>query len=250
MDGLRRRARRVGRSVRRMRPDPIPNSVGGARRNIAAHYDLGNGFFETLPRPRRDALLLCAVRERGRLARAGSAKESSSASASSLELGPDKHLLEIGTGWGGLAIHAASRYGCRVTTTTISREQHAYAEARVRRAGLDGLVRVIGQDYRELDGRFDRPGLDRDDRGGRVGVPRSLRPPLLAAACARRADVPAGDLHRRSSLRGGEGRREILEPDDLPRRMPALGGGDRPLPHHADRHAARSGSGISRPPTR
>jgi cyclopropane-fatty-acyl-phospholipid synthase len=73
-----------------------------------------------------------------------------------LELGSDTHLVEIGGGWGGLAMHAASEYGCRVTTTTISAEQRAYAEARIQRAGLDSLVRVIGHDYRELEGRFDR----------------------------------------------------------------------------------------------
>jgi cyclopropane-fatty-acyl-phospholipid synthase len=73
-----------------------------------------------------------------------------------LELGPDQHLLEIGTGWGGLALYAASRYGCRVTTTTISRAQREYAEGRIRAAGLEERVRVLGADYRELTGRYDR----------------------------------------------------------------------------------------------
>ena len=73
-----------------------------------------------------------------------------------LELAPDDHLLEIGTGWGGLAVHAAREHGCRVTTTTISREQRDYAEARVRAAGLEDLVTVIGADYRDLVGRFDK----------------------------------------------------------------------------------------------
>ena len=67
-----------------------------------------------------------------------------------LELRPDDHLLEIGTGWGGLAVHAASNYGCRVTTTTISREQREYAEARVAAAGLERQVEVLGVDYRDL----------------------------------------------------------------------------------------------------
>ena len=73
-----------------------------------------------------------------------------------LELGPDRHLLEIGTGWGGLALYAASRYGCRVTTTTISQEQRAYAEGRIHAAGLQERVRVLGADYRELTGSYDR----------------------------------------------------------------------------------------------
>ena len=68
----------------------------------------------------------------------------------------DDHLLEIGTGWGGMALHAASRYGCRVTTTTISREQREYAEARVRAAGLEDRVTVLGADYRDLEGTFDK----------------------------------------------------------------------------------------------
>jgi len=73
-----------------------------------------------------------------------------------LELGPSDHLLEIGTGWGGLAIHAASQYGCRVTTTTISAEQHKMAEARVQEAGLESRVRVLRQDYRGLSGHYDK----------------------------------------------------------------------------------------------
>jgi cyclopropane-fatty-acyl-phospholipid synthase len=73
-----------------------------------------------------------------------------------LELRPSDHLVEIGTGWGALAVHAASRYGCRVTTTTISREQHAHATERVRAAGLQQRVTVLLRDYRELRGRYDK----------------------------------------------------------------------------------------------
>jgi len=73
-----------------------------------------------------------------------------------LELKPADHLLEIGTGWGGMAVHAASSRGCRVTTTTISREQREYAEARVAAAGLEDLVTVLGSDYRDLDGTYDK----------------------------------------------------------------------------------------------
>jgi cyclopropane-fatty-acyl-phospholipid synthase len=73
-----------------------------------------------------------------------------------LELGPEDHVLEIGTGWGGFALHAASRYGCRVTTTTISREQHEFAKARVIEAGLEDRVELLLEDYRDLDGRYDK----------------------------------------------------------------------------------------------
>jgi cyclopropane-fatty-acyl-phospholipid synthase len=73
-----------------------------------------------------------------------------------LELGPEDHVIEIGTGWGGFAVHAAGTRGCRVTTTTISREQHDYAVAQVHRAGLDQLVTVLLDDYRDLTGTYDK----------------------------------------------------------------------------------------------
>jgi cyclopropane-fatty-acyl-phospholipid synthase len=145
----------IGRPLSRLRPDPLSNSVAGARRNIAAHYDLGNRLFELFLD--RDAMLYsCALYENPDASLEQAQRAKLERICRSLELGPHTHLLEIGGGWGGLAIHAASRYGCRVTTTTISHEQRAYADARIRRAGLDGLVRVIGQDYRELTGRYDR----------------------------------------------------------------------------------------------
>ncbi|MFP3701411.1 class I SAM-dependent methyltransferase, partial [Burkholderia sp. SIMBA_013] len=73
-----------------------------------------------------------------------------------LELGPGDRVVEIGSGWGGFAIHAARHYGCHVTTATISREQHALALARVRAVGLDDRVSVVLQDYRDLQGRYDK----------------------------------------------------------------------------------------------
>jgi len=74
-----------------------------------------------------------------------------------LQLGPEDHVIEIGTGWGGLAVHAARHYGCRVTTTTISREQHDYAAERFARDGLaPGRIQLLFEDYRNLRGRFDK----------------------------------------------------------------------------------------------
>jgi cyclopropane-fatty-acyl-phospholipid synthase len=73
-----------------------------------------------------------------------------------LAIGPDDHVVEIGTGWGGFAVHAAATRGCRVTTTTISREQHDLAVRRVREQGLEDRVTVLFQDYRELDGEYDK----------------------------------------------------------------------------------------------
>jgi cyclopropane-fatty-acyl-phospholipid synthase len=73
-----------------------------------------------------------------------------------LELRPDDHLLEIGTGWGGMAIHAAKHFGCRVTTTTISREQYEHACARVKEEGLEERVTLLCEDYRNLTGQYDK----------------------------------------------------------------------------------------------
>jgi cyclopropane-fatty-acyl-phospholipid synthase len=73
-----------------------------------------------------------------------------------LELKPDDHLVEIGTGWGGLAIHAAQKYGCRVTTTTISKEQHDWAAEKIRAAGLADRITLLMEDYRDLRGQFDK----------------------------------------------------------------------------------------------
>ena len=130
------------------------NSPDGSRRNIAAHYDLGNDLF---------ALFLddtmaysCGVfeREDATLHEAQVAKFERACRR--LRLSPSDHLLEIGTGWGGLALHAASRYGCRVTTTTISREQHDWARERIRAAGLSDRVTLLLDDYRDLRGRYDK----------------------------------------------------------------------------------------------
>ena len=124
------------------------NTKSGSRRNIAAHYDLGNEFFRLM----LDETMMysCAYFERpdATLAEASWAKNNSI--CRKLELSPSDHLLEIGTGWGGFAIHAASHYGCRVTTTTISRRQYHLAIRRVEEAGLNDRVTVLLRDYREL----------------------------------------------------------------------------------------------------
>jgi cyclopropane-fatty-acyl-phospholipid synthase len=130
------------------------NTRSGSRRNIAAHYDLGNEFFrlwldETM-------MYSSAVFERDDMSLGEASVAKLDRICRKLELGPDDHLLEIGTGWGGLALHAASNYGCRVTTTTISREQHEFARARIREAGLEDQVDLLLEDYRDLDGQYDK----------------------------------------------------------------------------------------------
>lgn len=130
------------------------NSLSGSRRNIAAHYDLGNAFFATWLDQRMmyssglylsadDSLEQAQFEKLDRICR-------------KLQLGPDDHLLEIGTGWGGLAVFAAARYGCRVTTTTISKEQYEYACQAVREAGLEDRVELLMQDYRDLEGQYSK----------------------------------------------------------------------------------------------
>jgi len=130
------------------------NSPDGSRRNIAAHYDLGNDLF---------ALMLdetmaysCAVFERDDATLHEAQLAKFERICRKLQLSPRDHLLEIGTGWGGFAIHAASRYGCRVTTTTISREQHDWAREKIAAAGVQDRVTLLLDDYRDLRGRYDK----------------------------------------------------------------------------------------------
>jgi cyclopropane-fatty-acyl-phospholipid synthase len=137
--------------ARRLVPE---NSRRGARENIAAHYDLGNELFASFLDERM--MYSCAwfpddgaSLEQAQLAKLERICER-------LQLSPDDHLLEIGTGWGGLAVHAAREHGCRVTTATISREQHALAQRRVHEAGLEDRVTVLLEDYRDLEGSYDK----------------------------------------------------------------------------------------------
>ncbi len=113
-----------------------------------------------------------------------------------LELGPDDHLLEIGTGWGGMAIHAAMTRGCRVTTTTISDEQRGYALRRVHEAGLSDRVRVLGTDYRDLDGAYDKlVSVEMIEAVGWEWFDTYFRQ-LQRAAHGRRPLLPPGDRRR------------------------------------------------------
>ncbi len=130
------------------------NTPRRSRRRIAAHYDLGNELFELFLDP--TMMYSCALFERP----GASLEEASLAKLDrvcrKLQLVPEQHVLEIGTGWGGFAIYAAKNYGCRVTTTTISREQHAFACRRVQEGGVADRVEVLLEDYRDLRGRYDR----------------------------------------------------------------------------------------------
>jgi cyclopropane-fatty-acyl-phospholipid synthase len=130
------------------------NSRAGARRNIADHYDLGNDFFALMLDP--TMTYSAAVFDPPEATLEEASRRKLDMLCQKLELGPRDHLLEIGSGWGSMAIHAATRTGCRVTTTTISRAQHELATERVARAGLAGRVTVLLEDYRDLTGQYDK----------------------------------------------------------------------------------------------
>lgn len=130
------------------------NTERGSRENIAAHYDLSNEFFSLFLD--ESMTYSCGIWEspESTLLEASTAKIDRL--CRKLDLRPDDHLLEIGTGWGAFAIHAAREYGCRVTTTTISAEQHAVARKRIRDAGLEDRIDLRLEDYRRLEGTFDK----------------------------------------------------------------------------------------------
>lgn len=130
------------------------NSRQGSRRNISAHYDLGNEFFALFLDPTMN--YSCGIFDSAEATMEQASIAKMDAICRKLDLKPGDHLLEIGTGWGGLAIHAAGRYGCRVTTTTISRAQHDLAAERIRAAGLEERIELLLCDYRDLEGSYDK----------------------------------------------------------------------------------------------
>lgn len=145
---------RLARPLRRLLHAMNRNTQAGSRRNTAAHYDLGNDFFACFLD--ETWMYSSAVFERADMSLAEASTAKLDRICKKLALTPEDHILEIGTGWGGFALHAAQLYGCRVTTTTISDEQFALALARIEQAGLKGRVTVLKQDYRELHGQYDK----------------------------------------------------------------------------------------------
>ncbi|WJT05844.1 SAM-dependent methyltransferase [Vibrio harveyi] len=130
------------------------NSQENSRKNIHAHYDLGNNLYEafldtnmlyssTLYNQVDDSLEQAQINKMERLCQ-------------QLELKPSDHVIEIGTGWGAMAIYMAEQYGCRVTTTTISEEQYAYAEQKINERGLTDKITLLKEDYRNLTGSYDK----------------------------------------------------------------------------------------------
>jgi cyclopropane-fatty-acyl-phospholipid synthase len=131
------------------------NTLHGSQRNIHAHYDLGNAFYRLFLDP-ETLSYSCAWFPSAGMTLADAQRAKLDRLCDLLALSPRDHLLEIGCGWGGMAIHAARTRGCRVTAITVSRQQHQLAAARVEAAGLADRVDVQFRDYRELDGTYDK----------------------------------------------------------------------------------------------
>lgn len=130
------------------------NTQEGAKKNISAHYDLSNDFFRLFLDPAM--MYSSAVFSHPEQPLAEAAIYKLDTICQQLQLKPSDHLIEIGTGWGGMAIHAAKHYGCRVTTTTISQEQFDFAKTRIENEGLSDRITLLLKDYRELEGQYDK----------------------------------------------------------------------------------------------
>jgi cyclopropane-fatty-acyl-phospholipid synthase len=130
------------------------NTKAGSRKNIMAHYDLGNDFYSLF----LDETMTysCGIFEHGKSSLKNASVAKYDRICRKLQLTTGDRVVEIGTGWGGFAVHAARNYGVRVTTTTISEEQYHFAERRIKAAGLEDRINLLKKDYRDLDGQFDK----------------------------------------------------------------------------------------------
>jgi cyclopropane-fatty-acyl-phospholipid synthase len=130
------------------------NTQSGSKRNILAHYDLGNELYTRFLDP--DMMYSSAIYPHESASLDEAQQHKLATICQRLSLNADDHLLEIGTGWGGLAIYAAQNYGCHVTTTTISDAQYAFAQSRIEKLGLGDKITLLKKDYRDLNGSFDK----------------------------------------------------------------------------------------------
>ena len=154
LDGLESGWASLAGAVRRAWHATRRNSRAGARHNIAAHYDLSNEFFELFLSA--DLMYSAALWVDGEDTLEAASQRKLEAVCRKLALTSSDHVVEIGTGWGGFALYAARHYGCRVTTTTISRQQYERARERIRAAGLEQRIELRLDDYRDLTGRYDK----------------------------------------------------------------------------------------------
>lgn len=130
------------------------NSITRAKKNILAHYDLGNDFFKLILDP--SMMYSCAIYASPMMNLADASKNKLNTICHALNLKPSDHILEIGTGWGGFACFAAQNFGCRVTTTTISEKQYAYVKEKISQLGLTEQITLLKSDYRKLSGQYDK----------------------------------------------------------------------------------------------
>lgn len=154
LDGMERGPARLGGALLHAWNQLRRNTRAGSRRNIAAHYDLGNDFFALFLSP--DLMYSSALYAAEDESLEVASQRKLDRICQQLQLQPGDCVVEIGTGWGGFAVHAATHYGCNVTTTTISAEQFALARQRVKDAGLQDRVTVLMRDYRDLEGQYDK----------------------------------------------------------------------------------------------
>ncbi len=155
LDGMDQgRFSRISQNLRKVVHALHRNTQTGSRRNIAAHYDLGNDFFKLFLDEKM--MYSCAYFEKPEAGLNEASLAKLERVCQKLQLQPDDRVIEIGSGWGGFAIHAASRYGCHVTTTTISQQQYDLAKERIHAAGLEDRITLLFQDYRDLRGSYDK----------------------------------------------------------------------------------------------
>lgn len=145
---------RYGLTIARWAHQFARNSLSGSRQNIAAHYDLSNEFFQLFLDPTMMYSSAWFADDDVSLEQAS--QDKLDRICRRLDLCERDHVMEIGTGWGGFAIYAAQQYGCRVTTTTISQQQYDWAQEKIRSAGLTDRVTLLFEDYRKLEGRYDK----------------------------------------------------------------------------------------------
>ncbi|MGL4980076.1 MAG: class I SAM-dependent methyltransferase, partial [Plesiomonas sp.] len=153
-DQLEARLRWLTAPLNRLRHFLTRNTLQGARKNIAQHYDLGNEMYRLFLDPEMQYSSALFSHPNQSLADAQYNKLKTL--CQTLDLQAYDHLLEIGSGWGGLAVYAARHYGCKVTTVTLSQEQFAFAKTRIQAEGLQDRVTLLLQDYRHIQGQFDK----------------------------------------------------------------------------------------------
>lgn len=154
LDNWERKFKWLAKPLRNIKHFANRNSTAQAKKNISAHYDLGNKLYtkfldETM-------MYSAAIYPDVNSTLNEAQNYKLDAICKKLQLNEQDHLLEIGTGWGGLAIHAAKHFGCKVTTTTISEEQHAYAQQWIQEEGLEDRINLLKKDYRLLEGKYSK----------------------------------------------------------------------------------------------